>query len=68
MNDDREHSQPRKLTMHKRTTKTTDGKRQLIFYTFETENPRLFKAGAGGGSSPAMDPPPPNPRLEKAGE
>jgi hypothetical protein len=35
MNDDPEHSQPRMLTIHKRTTKTTDGKRQLIFYTFD---------------------------------
>ncbi|HZK76419.1 MAG TPA: hypothetical protein VFD13_05870 [Candidatus Kapabacteria bacterium] len=35
MNDDQEHSQPRMLTMHKRVTKTTDGKRQLIFYTFD---------------------------------
>ena len=35
MNDDRELSQPQMLTMRKRITKTTDGKRQLIFYTFD---------------------------------
>ncbi len=34
----------------------------------EDKNPRLFKAGAGGGYSGLKGQPPPNPRLEKAGE
>ena len=38
MNDAREHSQPHMLAMHKTVTKTSDGTRQLIFYSFDEKS------------------------------
>ena len=71
MNDEQEHSQPRMLTMHKRTITMSDGKRQMTFYTFDSENPRIVKARAGSmsdhaGASSPKDQPSPSP--EKARE
>ncbi len=71
MNDDQEHPRPQMLTMHKRVSKSADGKRQLIFYTFDEANSPSYGAkrnrrGLGGGSSDHTTPQPPP--LSEAGE
>jgi hypothetical protein len=75
MNDEQEHSQPRMLTMHKRTITMSDGKRQMTFYTFDESNSPSYEAkrnrrGLGGGSgetgtNPGNTTPQPPPLAEE---